>query len=355
MNRDAAESEAGSGPGYTGNARDTIPCYCWSKTPHEGGQPAAMVVRDACPGCGSIQFKKNGHIHSGKQNHQCKACGRQFVASAEERIISDEQRTLIEHLLRERISLRGICRAVGGQSHVVTALYGRALCGLSRSLTCPAARQSNRLWCFGSWKPKPMSCGVLCRRRPISNGSGSPWTPTPARSLRFTSGIAVVTVPNSCGPRSRWSPVSRPGFIRINMTSYKGVIPAERHKAITKQARKTNHIERFNNTLAAAPLPSGPRNPVVLQETGPSHRCHQVLHLPLQSHEGGSITSIALPVLRHTFTTLALLKGISLAAIQKILGHDRLSTTAIYLNLTDTHVIEEYAAEMVGRVWPETL
>src|SRR5918992_5634443 len=72
-----------------------------------------MVVRDACPGCGSIQFKKNGHIHSGKQNHRCKACGRQFVASAEDRIIADEQRTLVEHLLRDRISLRGICRAVG--------------------------------------------------------------------------------------------------------------------------------------------------------------------------------------------------------------------------------------------------
>jgi hypothetical protein len=72
-----------------------------------------MVVRDACPGCGSTQFKKNGHIHSGKQNHQCKACGRQFVANAEERLISDEQCTLIEHLRRGRISLRGICRAVG--------------------------------------------------------------------------------------------------------------------------------------------------------------------------------------------------------------------------------------------------
>src|SRR5918997_5417904 len=72
-----------------------------------------MVVRDACPGCGSIQFKKNSHIHSGKQNHRCKACGRQFVASAEDRIIADEQRTLVAHLLRERISLRGICRAVG--------------------------------------------------------------------------------------------------------------------------------------------------------------------------------------------------------------------------------------------------
>ena len=30
---------------------------------------------------------------------------------------------------------------------------------------------------------------------------------------------------------------------------YQGVIPTERHKAITKNARKTNHIERFNNTL----------------------------------------------------------------------------------------------------------
>lgn len=40
-------------------------------------------------------------------------------------------------------------------------------------------------------------------------------------------------------------------------------------------------------------------------------------------------------ILRHTFATLALQKGISLAAVQKILGHDRLTTTAIYLNFTD--------------------
>jgi transposase-like protein len=44
-----------------------------------------MIVRDVCPGCGSPQFKKNGHIHSGKQNHRCKICGRQFVASTEDR------------------------------------------------------------------------------------------------------------------------------------------------------------------------------------------------------------------------------------------------------------------------------
>jgi transposase-like protein len=72
-----------------------------------------MVVRDACPACGSTQFKKNGHIHSGKQHHPCTTGGRQVVASAEDRIISYEQRTLIEPLLRERLSRRGICRAVG--------------------------------------------------------------------------------------------------------------------------------------------------------------------------------------------------------------------------------------------------
>jgi integrase/recombinase XerD len=32
----------------------------------------------------------------------------------------------------------------------------------------------------------------------------------------------------------------------------------------------------------------------------------------------------------------------TLAAIQKILGHDRLGTTVIYLNLTDAHIVEEY-------------
>jgi insertion element IS1 protein InsB len=72
-----------------------------------------MVVRDACPGCGSTQFQKNGHIHSGQPKHQCKACGRQFVPNAEERLIADEQCMLIAHLLCDRLSLRGICRAVG--------------------------------------------------------------------------------------------------------------------------------------------------------------------------------------------------------------------------------------------------
>ena len=44
-----------------------------------------MSMREACPPCGSQLFKKNGHIHNGKQNHQCKRGGRQFVVDATNR------------------------------------------------------------------------------------------------------------------------------------------------------------------------------------------------------------------------------------------------------------------------------
>jgi transposase-like protein len=72
-----------------------------------------MVIREVCPRCKSSKYKNNGHIHSGKQNHQCNDYGRQFVQCSEQYLISDDKRCLIERLLVERISLRGICRAVG--------------------------------------------------------------------------------------------------------------------------------------------------------------------------------------------------------------------------------------------------
>src|SRR5215470_1998283 len=72
-----------------------------------------MIPREACPQCGSRWYKRNGHIHTGKQNHRCKVCGRAFVLTPDNVVITAEQRALVERLLLERISLRGICRAVG--------------------------------------------------------------------------------------------------------------------------------------------------------------------------------------------------------------------------------------------------
>ena len=53
-------------------------------------------------------------------------------------------------------------------------------------------------------------------------------------------------------------------------------------------------------------------------------------------------TKVSPHVLRHTFATTFLQKGGSLGALKKILGHDRLTTTEIYLNFTDQHILEEY-------------
>ena len=40
---------------------------------------------------------------------------------------------------------------------------------------------------------------------------------------------------------------------------------------------------------------------------------------------------------------MALQEDISLATLQKLLGHERLGTTALYRNLTDLHLVDEYA------------
>lgn len=65
-----------------------------------------------CPSCNSSVIKLNGHIHNGKQNHQCKACGRQFVLNSTQKLVSAQQKALIDKLLLEKISLAGICRTV---------------------------------------------------------------------------------------------------------------------------------------------------------------------------------------------------------------------------------------------------
>jgi integrase/recombinase XerD len=46
-------------------------------------------------------------------------------------------------------------------------------------------------------------------------------------------------------------------------------------------------------------------------------------------------------VLRHTFAVTAMQKGVSLPSLQKLLGHDLLETTAIYLNISPEEALRE--------------
>ncbi len=50
-------------------------------------------------------------------------------------------------------------------------------------------------------------------------------------------------------------------------------------------------------------------------------------------------------VLRHTFSVTCIQKGISTRALQELLGHDHLSTTEIYLNVSPEEVIREFQSK----------
>jgi insertion element IS1 protein InsB len=170
------------------------------------------------------------------------------VASAEERIIGDEQRTLIEHLLRECLSLRGICRAMDVSctwllhcmveccaacpDHAYVQLPVRPTAVVLRQLEAEA----DEMWSF------------------VAKKANRPWL-WMAMDAKTRQVMAFHV-----GDRSRergeqlWAKIpevyqQRATFYQDLYEVYKGVIPSAQHKAITKRARKTNHVERFNNTL----------------------------------------------------------------------------------------------------------
>jgi insertion element IS1 protein InsB len=175
-------------------------------------------------------------------------CERQFVVTAEDRGIGSEQRTMIEHLLRERISLRGICRAVG------VSLTWLLHFMVERFAVCPDDLHVRI--------PRHPT-DVVMRR--LEAEADEMWSFVQQKANRQWIWIAMdvqtrQVIAFHVGDRSRdsakelWAKIplvyqEEAIFHTDQYDAYTGVIPAERHKAITKQARKTNHIERFNNTL----------------------------------------------------------------------------------------------------------
>src|SRR5512144_42636 len=207
-----------------------------------------MNSTDTCPQCGSMNYKRNGRIHTGKQNHRCKDCGRQFVLSAENRLISDAERALVKRLLNERLSLRGICRAVrvslrwlvdfvvGGYAAAPDDLKVRLPEQPDEIIVQRLVVEADEAWSFVSKKTNPQWL----------------WLALEVQSRQV---IAFYV-----GDRSRksarklWKKI--PAVYRYQATfytdghaAYQGVIPSAQHQVITKKARTTNHVERLNCTL----------------------------------------------------------------------------------------------------------
>ena len=76
----------------------------------------ACVVADPvppCPRCPTARVVRNGHNRSGSANVLCRGCGRPFVARPRKGPVPDATQELVRRLLRERVALRAIARAVG--------------------------------------------------------------------------------------------------------------------------------------------------------------------------------------------------------------------------------------------------
>ena len=207
-----------------------------------------MVPLEACPQCGSRWYKRNGHIHTGKQNHRCKRCGRAFVLDPDNAVITEEQRTLIERLLLERISLRGICRAVGVGlqwllqfmgarfQQVPEHLYAESPSGTPAVILQRLEAELDELWGF---------VGKKANRQWV-------WIAMDATTRQ----ILAFHVGDRSGQSAQalWKKLpavyqEHAVFYTDHYAAYTGVIPSAQHRAISKLARKTNHVERFNCTL----------------------------------------------------------------------------------------------------------
>jgi insertion element IS1 protein InsB len=207
-----------------------------------------LTPREACPQCGSRWYKRNGHIHTGKQNHRCKHCGRAFVLTPENAVITEEQRALIKRLLLERISLRGICRAVGvGLQWLLQFMVTRFQAAPEDLYTKPAEgtptvilqrleAELDELWSF---------VGKKANRQWVWIAMDATMRQVIAFHVGDRSQVSAEQLWTKLPVIYREQAI----FYTDQYTVYKGVIPSARHRAISKLARKTNHVERFNCTL----------------------------------------------------------------------------------------------------------
>ena len=195
-----------------------------------------------CPACGSRHLIKNGSVHNGKPKYLCKSCGRQFVINPTKTTVSQSIKRLIDRLLLERISLRGIARATQVSRSWLQDYVNQKLARTPRQLKVSGKLpgrltiECDELWSFVNSKKNEVYIWLAIDRnsRKIVGCFVGDRTRKSARKL-------WVSLPEIY----QQSAVTYTDFWQ----AYKTVIPHRRHRAVGKETGLTNHIERLNNTF----------------------------------------------------------------------------------------------------------
>ena len=195
-----------------------------------------------CPSCHSSKIKKNGHIHTGKQNYRCNTCGRQFVAEKQKKSIPAHDREIITRLFAERISLRGICRAMQVSLTWLLNFFTQVMddtpddLGVTPPPKGKLTLELDEIWSFvGDKETKQWIWLAIDRHRHKIVG----W---------------YVGKRDTDAAQRLWD--SLPGVYRqcaVCYTdfwdAYANVIPSCRHRPVGKETGETSHIERTNGTF----------------------------------------------------------------------------------------------------------
>ena len=182
------------------------------------------------------------------KNHRCKVCGRQFVLAVDNPGITPEQRALIERLLGERISLRGICRAVGVGMKWLLGFAVDCYDAAPEDLNLRLPQHPENVLIRRLEAEADELCSFVGKKA----DKQWLWVALTAHSRQV---IAFhVGDRRRRSAKKLWRKI--PAVYREQATfytdayqAYNGVIPEAQHKAISKKARKTNRVERFNCTL----------------------------------------------------------------------------------------------------------
>jgi insertion element IS1 protein InsB len=209
-------------------------------------------IKIYCPRCLSSKIKKSGCFGKQKQQqYKCKDCSKKFSLSGLLYYVDEYKRQLIQDLLLERISLRGICRVVKVSLTWLLGYLQEIWMDLPANLNVKLQfvqtklkghyyirmekYEGDELWSFVQNKGNVHYVWLIQHRE--------------------TRQIIAFTV----GDRSRqtaqelWAKIplaiqENGLFYTDDWDSYKTVIPPAQH-LYSKHKKDTNHIERFNNTL----------------------------------------------------------------------------------------------------------
>ena len=210
-----------------------------------------------CPHCLSTNVIKKGVIVSGKKlgsgkpRFKCKSCKRTFVPNGQNWFVDEATKKIVDRLLLERISLRGICRTLDISLSWLLVHIKKKYAQLPEDLNCHIEKEQVRR-------------GEKVYVKLIDCQADELWSFVGKRKNVKYIWIALHTATRQViafhvGDRSResaralWKKIpfwlQRTSLFHTDdWDSYKTVIPEERHE-YSKQKKYTNHLERLNNTI----------------------------------------------------------------------------------------------------------